>query len=765
MVQVSGNRFLPILFFFILGLIGNLPAQKKNPVLEKRIDRMLKTMTLEEKVGQMSQVTLDVLGKRTNGGFAFDTAKLREVIRIYKVGSILNTADNTALSVSDWKTLVDVIQREAAMNRLNIPVMYGFDAIHGANYVAGATLYPQQIGLAATWNRDLVQQAARLSAYESRASSVIWNFSPVLDLGINPLWPRHWETFGEDPYLVSQMGIATVKGYQEPLGSPLKVIACLKHFLAYSDPKSGKDRTNVQLSEQDLREYHLPAFRESLAAGARTVMLNSGLINGVPTHMNKRIITDLLKQELGFTGFTVTDWKDIDNLYSRDKVAASEKEAVLLAINAGVDMAMIPYDYKPFAQYLTQLVQEKKVPMSRIDDAVRRILRVKMEAGLFDVNPEQYQAFGSPSHEVLATSVVAESITLLKNSQQVLPLLPGKSILVTGPNANSMRTLNGGWSYSWQGEKTEAFAGQYNTILEAVQNQFGKERVRFEPGVQYNMNGKYYQDSVVDLLAVQQAAKEADYILLCLGENSYTEKPGDLQHLYLSDNQILLAQTVIQSNKPVILILNEGRPRIISSLEAGVQGIVQLYLPGNYGADALADILAGKINPSGRLPYTYPRFPNSLTPYIHKYSDEQVNPQGAYDYSADFNPQFDFGHGLSYTTFSYSDLKLNASRFESGDTLKVTVTVKNTGQREGKEVVRVFISDQVASIAPDVRRLRGFEKINLAAGASQQVTISIPLKDLSFVDEQYRRVLESGAFTVQLDSLKTSFEVVDTIRW
>jgi beta-glucosidase len=410
-------------------------------------------------------------------------------------------------------------------------------------------------------------------------------------------------------------------------------------------------------------------------------------------------------------------------------------------------------------------VQEKKVPMNRIDDAVRRILRVKMEAGLFDVNPEQYQAFGSPSHEVLATSVVAESITVLKNSQQVLPLLPGKSILVTGPNANSMRTLNGGWSYSWQGEKTEAFAGKYNTILEAVQNQFGKERVRFEPGVQYNMNGKYYQDSVVDLLAVQQAAKEADYILLCLGENSYTEKPGDLQHLYLSDNQILLAQTVIQSNKPVILILNEGRPRIISSLEAGVQGIVQLYLPGNYGADALADILAGKINPSGRLPYTYPRFPNSLTPYIHKYSDEQVNPQGAYDYSADFNPQFDFGHGLSYTTFSYSDLKLNASRFKSGDTLKVTVTVKNTGQREGKEVVRVFISDQVASIAPDVRRLRGFEKINLAAGASQQVTISIPLKDLSFVDEQYRRVLESGAFTVQVDSLKTSFEVVDTKRW
>ena len=765
MSLVSVIRLLPLLFFFLLGSQINLHAQKKNPEMEKRINRIIQSMTLEEKVGQMSQVTLDVLGKRTDGGFAFDTATLREVIQGYKVGSILNTADNTALSVNDWRSLVAMIQQEAAKNRLNIPVIYGFDAIHGANYVAGATLYPQQIGLAATWNPTLVQQAARLSAYESRASSVIWNFSPVLDLGINPLWPRQWETFGEDPYLVSKMGAATVKGYQEPLGSPTTVIACLKHFLAYSDPKSGKDRTNVQLSEQDLREYHLPAFRESLAAGARTVMLNSGLINGVPTHMNKRIITDLLKNELGFTGFTVTDWKDIDNLYSRDKVAVSEKEAVLLAINAGVDMAMIPYDYKPYAQYLTELVKEKKVPMSRVDDAVRRILRVKMEAGLFDAKPSQYDAFGAASHEALAKSVVAESITVLKNSQQVLPLQPGKSILVTGPNANSMRTLNGGWSYSWQGEKTEFFAGNYNTILKAVQNQFGKEKVRFEPGVVYNMNGKYFQDSIVDLIAVQQAASDVDYILLCLGENSYTEKPGDLQNLYLSENQILLAKTAIQTNKPVILILNEGRPRIISSFEAGLQGIIQLYLPGNYGADALAEILAGTLNPSGRLPYTYPRFPNSLTPYIHKYSDEQVNPQGAYDYSADYNPQFDFGHGLSYTSFSYTDLKLNASRFKSGDTLQVSVTVKNTGQREGKEVVRVYISDLVATVAPDVRRLRGFEKINLAAGASKQVTIRIPLKDLSFTDERNRPLLESGSFRVQVETLQTSFEVVDTKRW
>ncbi|MFM7710611.1 MAG: glycoside hydrolase family 3 N-terminal domain-containing protein, partial [Ferruginibacter sp.] len=497
MFKCSVSRFLPLMFFFVLGIQIHPFAQKKNPAREKRIDRIIQSMTLEEKVGQMSQVTLDVLGKRTDGGFVFDTAKLREVIRVYKVGSILNTADNTALSVSDWRSLVAIIQQEAAQNRLNIPVIYGFDAIHGANYVAGATLYPQQIGLAATWNPALVQQAARMSAYESRASSVIWNFSPVLDLGINPLWPRQWETFGEDPYLVSKMGAATVKGYQEPLGSPTTVIACLKHFLAYSDPKSGKDRTNVQLSEQDLREYHLPAFRESLTAGARTVMLNSGLINGVPTHMNKRIITDLLKNELGFTGFTVTDWKDIDNLYSRDKVAVSEKEAVLFAINAGVDMAMIPYDYKPYAQYLTELVNERKVSMIRIDDAVRRILRVKMEAGLFDPTPSQYDAFGAASNEALARSVVAESITVLKNIQQVLPLQPGKSILVTGPNANSMRTLNGGWTYSWQGEKTASFAGQYNTIFKAVQNKFGKNNVRFEPGVVYNMNGKYFQDSIV----------------------------------------------------------------------------------------------------------------------------------------------------------------------------------------------------------------------------------------------------------------------------
>jgi beta-glucosidase len=752
-----------IITIVAIGFFGPVYTNAQlNPSIEKRIDDLLKTMSLEEKIGQMAQVTLDVLGKSApEKSFQINDSILNDVIVKYKVGSVLNTSDNKAMSLPQWHSMVEKIQQAALSNRLKIPVIYGFDAIHGATYVAGATLFPQQIGLGATWNKAIVSRAAQINAYESKATSVHWNFSPVLDLGSNPLWPRLWETFGEDPYLVSAMGVATIKGYQGQKLGDQQILGCLKHFLAYSDPKFGKDRTNAWIPEHYLREYHLPSFRAAIDAGARTVMVNSALINGVPTHMNGYLLNDLLKKELKFSGLVVTDWQDIDNLFKRDNVALDRKEAIMFAINAGIDMAMIPYDYQIFCNTLKELVREKKVTEARINDAVKRILRVKFEAGVFS-NPvnnyQKYPDFGSAAFEAAAYDAAAESITLLKNENGILPLSTNKKILVTGPNANSMRTLNGGWTYSWQGEKTEIFATKYSTILKAMEAKFGSAQISFVQGVAYKMQGKYYEDSVVDLTAVQQAAAQADCILLCLGENSYTEKPGDLNDLNLSPNQILLAQTAIASGKPVILVLNEGRPRIISNLEKQMAAIVQTYLPGNFGGVALADVLYGKVNPSGKLPYSYPRYVNALTGYLHKYSDEQVNPQGAYDYSADYNPQYDFGFGLSYTSFSYTDLVVN-DNLNPTDTLRVSVKVKNTGLRAGKEVVELFVSDQVASLAPDVRRLRGFEKVELQPGEEQRVNFSIPIRELAFVNLKNQSVVEKGKFTVAVEQLKKVFSV------
>ena len=744
-------------------------AQKKNSPAEKAV-ALLQKMTLEEKVGQMAQITLDALGKQAQPGavFQLDNAKVNDAIVTYKLGSVLNTSDNKAMSTGSWNDIISLLQKETLKTKLKIPLIYGFDAIHGATYVSAATFFPQEIGQAATWNRQLVFEAATITAYESRAASVPWNFSPVLDLGVNPLWPRLWETFGEDPYLVSQMGIQAIKGYQDQPGSKEKMAACLKHFLAYSDPKSGKDRTNAWIPENYLREYHLPAFSAAIKAGARSVMVNSALINGIPTHMNKYLLTDVLKKELGFTGIVVTDWQDIENIYKRDKIVGSIKEALMLSVNAGVDMSMIPYNYKEFCNDLIALVKEKKVSINRINDAVRRILQVKFELGIFDTPvtyAKNYPKFGSGEYEKAAYNTAAESITLLKNNNHILPLSYGSKILVTGPNANSMRTLNGGWSYSWQGEKTEQFAAKYNTIFNALQQKAGKENVSFIPGIAYKMAGKYYEDSVVDINAVITAAASVDYIILCIGENSFTEKPGDLNDLNLSDNQIALAYAVIKTGKPVLLILNEGRPRIISKIEPAIPAILQVYLPGNFGADALADIIMGNINPSGKLPVTYPRYVNALTNYIHKPSDEQSNPQGAYDYSADYNPQYDFGFGLSYTNFEYSDLLVNKTAFETTDTLSISVKVKNTGSRTGKEVIQLFISDLAASLSPDTKRLRGFEKINLQPGEEQKVVFNIPAKELAFVNTDNKWLLEKGEFRVQVNNLRQHFFVKKTITW
>jgi beta-glucosidase len=768
-MKTAYSVFRIVLLFCGLSLLSNKLFSQKKSSSEIRIDELIKKMTIEEKVGQMAQITLDVLGLKEGADpFVLDNNKVQDAIVKYKLGSVLNTSNNKAMSTSAWNEVVKNLQNQISNTKLKIPLIYGFDAIHGATYVDGATFFPQPLGQAATWNRQLVHKAASITAYECKSTGVAWNFSPVLDLGVNPCWARLWETFGEDPYLTSQMGVQVIDGYQNPLGDKKKILACLKHYLGYSDPKTGKDRSNAWMSENYLREYHLPSFRAGVKAGARTVMVNSALINGIPTHINKYLLTDVLKGELGFTGFVVTDWQDIDNVCKRDKIVSTNKEALMLAINAGIDMAMIPYEYKTFVNDLMALVKENKVSMSRIDDAVRRILRVKYELNLFSTPytiSNDYPDFASAEFQQAGYDAAAESITLLKNKNNLLPISTKSKVLVTGPNANNMRCLNGGWSYSWQGEKTEMFASKYNNILEAIQKSSGSENVSFLQGVAYKMNGKYFEDSVVNINEISNAATNVDYILLCLGENSYTEKPGDLNDLNLSENQIELAEAAIKTGKPVVLVLNEGRPRNISRIEPYCSAIIDLFIPGNYGADALVDILSGKVNPSGKLPVTYPRYVNALTNYIHKPSDEQTNPQGAYDYSADYNPLFDFGYGLSFTTFNYSDLEINKSSFNVNDTIQISVKVKNTGAVKGKEVVQVYVSDVVASLTPDVKRLRAFDKIELNVNEEKVVNFKIPLNDLAFVNTNNKMTLEKGKFVLKINSLQQDFNLNNSKIW
>ncbi|MEO8861018.1 MAG: glycoside hydrolase family 3 N-terminal domain-containing protein [Ginsengibacter sp.] len=747
-----------IIFTLLLNTCVSIHLKAQNTIATK-VNAMVKQMTLEEKVGQMAQVSIESLGGIKNSTFEFNADKFKDAVVNYKIGSILNTPG--LQTAAQWNTIIEQIQNATKETRMKIPVLYGLDDNHGVNYVAGATLFPQEIGQAATWNRDLIYNAGIITAYESRAASVPWTFSPVLDLGTNPEWPRIWEDYGEDPYLGGELGVQFIKGVQDPLGSKEKLAVSVKHYMDYSDPKSGHDRTDSWIPENYLREYHLPAFRKAVEAGARTVMVNSALINGVPTHINKHILTDILKNELGFTGFIVSDWQDIENVYRRDHITKDIKGAIMLAINAGIDMSMIPYDYKEFCTDLIALVKEGKVSTSRIDDAVTRILRVKEELKIFETPVtyvKDYPKFGGAEFAKAAYNTAAESITLLKNMNNVLPLPKNTKVLVTGPNANSMRTLNGGWTYTWQGEKTDEYAEKYNTILEAVQKKFGPSNVTYEKGVGYNMSGKYYEDSVVDIDAAVKAAAGVDYILLCIGENSYTETPGNLNDLTLSGNQLLLAHAMIKTGKPVIFLLNEGRPRIISSIEPGAAAILDLYLPSNYGADALADILTGDINPSGKLPITYPRFTNALVGYIHKPSEGDGNPQGG-----DYFPQFEFGYGLSYTTFEYSNLSINKKDFSPGETATISVTVKNSGKVLGKEIVQLYSSQLIASLSPDVKRLRGFEKVDLKPGESKTITFQLPLKSLAFVNPDNKRTLEAGDFKIQIGKESTTFNVNKTI--
>jgi len=727
---------------------------------EAKVEKLLKQMTLEEKVGQMAQVTVDIL--MDNKTWVLKDSMLQKSIVKYNIGSILNTWNNSAQSKEDWCALIKKLQNYTQKTRLKVPLLYGVDAIHGGTYTDKSTLFPQEIAMSATFNRSLVKRGAEICAYETRASSLPWTFSPVLDLGLDARWPRLWETFGEDPYLASVMATEMTKGFQGDSSSNIDkfhVAACAKHFLGYSVPVSGKDRTPAIISENVLREYHLPSFQAAVNAGISSVMVNSGLINGIPVHASHFLLTDLLKSELGFKGVVVTDWMDIENLYKRDHLAVSSKDAVRLAINAGIDMAMIPYNFE-FCDNLIALVKEGTVPMDRIDDAVRRILKMRMELNLFERpfdNTEEYPLFGSSEFKKASYVAASEAITLLKNTNNVLPLDKNKKVLVCGPNANSMRTLDGGWSYSWQGEKTPKYAESYNTILKAIRNKIGAANVSYISGVSYVEGGKYWEEKETGMQDAVAKAQDVDCIVLCLGENSYTEKPGDLQDLSLSDLQIKLATDLAATGKPVILVLNEGRPRIISKFEDKMAATVMTYLPGNFGGDALADILYGDVNPSGKLPITYPRYSNSLTNYWHKYSEEQVKAEGMYNYESDYSPLYEFGHGLSYTTFKYSDLKLSKTEITADEILLVSVTVSNTGKVAGKESVLLFLSDLYASLAPDMKRLKGFKKVNLQLGESKTVQLKLTKKELSFVDINSKTITEPGEFEIKIGDQKVRF--------
>ena len=766
-----------IVFLILLALtiVGCEQKKTADQQVEQKINELISKMSMEEKVGQMAQFTVDVLGK--GGGvyasdepFELDPAMLDTVFGKYKVGSILNTSNNRARTTEVWENTIKIIQ-EKALQETGIPVIYGIDAIHGVTYTAGATFFPQQIGMAATFNPELMEEGSRIAAYETRASNIPWNFSPILDLGRDPRWPRQWETFGEDPYLAKIMGLASVRGYQGDNSNhidPNHVAVSLKHYMGYGVPYSGKDRTPAVITESDLREKHFEPFRAAVEAGALSIMVNSGIVNNVNGHANYRLLTEWLKEDLNFDGVIVTDWADVQNLLSRDHIAKDYRDAIRIAINSGIDMVMEPYNLR-FCEELLQLVKAGEVSQKRIDDAVRRVLRLKFRLGLFDRpswSRSEYPDFGSPQHEAIAKAAADESITLLKNEDNILPLKKGARLLVTGPNANSMRTLNGGWSYSWQGEKVEEFAQQYNTIFEALQKKFGETNVKYEPGVTYKMDGQYFEENAPEIQKAVAAASGVDYIVLCIGENSYCETPGNLDELMLSENQIQLALALQKTGKPVILVLNEGRPRIIRKIEPGSKAIVQLYLPGNYGADALSDILAGDINPSGKLPYTYPKFEQGLITYDHKPCQNiGQKMEGVYDYGAETAVQYPFGFGLSYTTFEYTNLIIDKKSFVPGDTITVSIDVKNTGEMAGKESVMLFTSDLVSSITPDVRRLRAFRKINLQPGEQKSVTLKVAANDLAFVNADGKWILEEGDFKFQVGNLVDKVTCTQTKIW
>lgn len=749
------------LFILIILVYSNISVGQSNLTkteIDKKATVLLSKMTIEEKIGQMTQITVTFFEKNGTIG-EFDPQKLADGIQKYHIGSILNVPNPGAPTIEGWQKVIATIATETNKTKLKIPVLYGIDAIHGASYTKGATLFPQQIGMAATFNTALVKNAAAISAYETRASSIPWVFSPDLDLPRNPSWSRMWESFGEDTYLSSKMAIAMISGFQaENVGSKYNVATCIKHYLGYGSPTTGKDRTPSIIPERILRQYDLAIYQAAIKAGAKSIMISSGEINGTPVHASYQYITQILKNELGFQGVVVTDWKDIIYLHTRHKVAQTEREAVKMSVLAGIDMSMVPEDYS-FYTHLLDLVAKGEVPMSRINDAVSRILKLKFELGLFEntvAKLEDYPKFGSLEYTDVAYNTAAESITLLKNKDAILPLKTNQKILVVGPSANSMKYLNGGWTYNWQGENADTIAADKLTILEAFQQKLGNQNVLYAPGCTFDAIDE------AEITKAVEMAQNATTIVLCLGEKNYTETPGDISNLYISEAQSQLALALAKTNKPIVLVLNEGRPRLISQFEDKMQAVVQCYLPGNEGGRAIADLLCGDINPSGRLPYNYPRYPNSLEKYNRKYSeslgDEEQNNDAKYEKS--YSPQFEFGSGQSYTTFEYSNLKTNRKSMTKNQTITVSVEVKNIGARSGKEVVMLYLSDDYASITPEVKALKRFEKIDLAPNQSQIVTFELTQSDLQFVNNNLKWIAEPGSFTIRIANQSSKFELV-----
>ena len=749
---------------------ANVPVIKSDAKIEVQVEQTLQKLTLEEKVGQMMELVTDLFGANDkNGVFYIDEKKTDSILSRYKIGSILNAPNTCAPTAKQWEKYLQQIQK-ISMKRIGIPCVFGLDQNHGSTYTQGGTLFPQNINVAATFNREVARKSAEATAYETRAVSVPWTYSPTVDLGRDARWPRIWENFGEDCYLSAEMGKAMVLGFQGEDPNHIDqhhIATSMKHFMGYGVPWTGKDRTPAYISPADLREKHFAPFLAGIQAGALTVMVNSASVNGIPMHANKDILTGWLKEETGWDGVLITDWADINNLYTREMVAKDKKDALRIAINAGIDMVMEPYNADACG-YLIELVKEGKVPMSRIDDACRRVLRMKYRLGLFE-NPTQklknYPKFGGEEFAKIALDGATESMVLLKNEAGILPLQQGKKILLTGPNANQMRCLDGGWSYTWQGHRTDEFAGKYNTIYEAFCNEYGKENVILNQGVTYNEKGKYWEENEPDIEAAVAAAKDADVIVACIGENSYTETPGNLTDLWLSENQRNLVKALAKTGKPIILVLNEGRPRLIADIEPLAQGVIDIFLPGNYGGDALAQLVAGKQNFSGKMPYTYPKEINSLANYDFKKSEEVGTMEGAYDYNAKITQQWGFGQGLSYTTYEYSNLKVSQSQFRHGDVIKVSVDVKNTGKVAGKESVLLFSSDLIASMVPDGRRLRAFDKVELQPGETKTVTFSLKADDLAFVGYDGKWILEEGDFKLMIANQTAALHCDDTYQW
>ena len=749
---------------------ANVPVIKSDPKIEAQVEQTLKKLTLEEKIGQMMELVTDLFGANDkNGVFYIDEHKTDSILSRYKIGSILNAPNTCAPTAKQWEKYIAQIQK-ISMKRIGIPCVFGLDQNHGSTYTQGGTLFPQNINVAATFNREIARRSAEATAYETRAVSVPWTYSPTVDLGRDARWPRIWENFGEDCYLSSEMGKAMVYGFQgeDPNNiDQYHIATSMKHFMGYGVPWTGKDRTPAYISPADLREKHFAPFLAGLQAGALTVMVNSASVNGMPMHANKDILTGWLKEETGWDGVLITDWADINNLYTREMVAKDKKDALRIAINAGIDMIMEPYSCDACG-YLVELVKEGKIPMSRIDDACRRVLRMKYRLDLFK-NPTQklknYPKFGGEEFAKLALEGATESMVLLKNEGNILPLQHGKKILLTGPNANQMRCLDGGWSYTWQGHRADEFAGKYNTIYEAFCNEYGKENVILNQGVTYNEKGKYWEENEPQIQGAVDAAKNVDVIVACIGENSYTETPGNLTDLWLSENQRNLVKELAKTGKPVILVLNEGRPRLIADIEPLAQGIIDILIPGNMGGDALVNLVSGKSNFSGKMPYTYPKEINSLANYDFKKSEEVGTMEGAYDYNAKITQQWGFGYGLSYTSYKYSNLKVSQSDFRHGDIIKVSVDVKNTGKVAGKESVLLFSSDLIASMVPDGRRLRAFDKVELQPGETKTMIFELKADDLAFVGWNGKWRLEEGDFKLMIADQSADIHCTDTYQW